>query len=271
MVGRTEKVINEWNSIAESDWYMGYRTDEVINSIINNPRSAFHNTTWEVIVDNIPKLNGKKVCVPSSGDNRAVFAFAAMGANVISCDICEKQLFYANEIAVKNNLKVDFIVQDTMKLSEIKTEGYDLVYTSEGVHVWINDLMSMYRNIHRILKKGGTYINYEIHPFTRPFAYDDGKPKGKEIIIQKPYEITDPFEDGMNFHWRLQDIINAISNSEFTIKRLEEMYDEKDKGHFWFYEKERSIMTQSKIDEYYDWKINPLAALPQWFTICATK
>ena len=158
-----------------------------------------------------------------------------------------------------------------MKLSEIKTEEYDFVYTSEGVHVWINDLVSMYENIYRVLKKVGVYINYEIHPFTRPFAYDDGKPKGKDIIIQKPYEMTGPFDEGITFHWRLQDIINAISNSGLSVKRLEEMHDEKDKGHFWFYEKERSTMSQSEIDEYYDWKSNPLAALPQWFTVYAIK
>jgi len=129
----------------------------------------------------------------------------------------------------------------------------------------------MYDNIYRILKQGGVYINYEIHPFCRPFDYNDGKPEGKEIIIQKPYEQTGPFNDGVEYHWRMQDFINAVATSGLKIKHIEEMHDEKDKGHFWFYEDKRAVMTQDEIDFYYNWKENPLAAIPQWFTICAIK
>lgn len=268
---RMERVINEWNQDSDSEWYMSYRTDEVIQNIINNPVSVFHNTTWKIIKKAFPTLKNKKICVPSSGDNRAVFAFAVLGAKVTSCDICEKQLKYAQEIANKNDLDINFIVQDTMKISDIKSNEYDFVYTSEGVHVWINDLNSMYCNIARVLKVGGVYINYEIHPFTRPFAYEDGRPKDKNIIIQKPYNMTGPFDEGVTYHWRMQDIFNAVSSAGLTVKHLEEMQDEKDKGHFWFYEKERANMTQNEIDEYFDWHKNPLSALPQWFTLYAIK
>jgi len=55
------------------------------------------------------------------------------------------------------------------------------------------------------------------------------------------------------------------------ISHLEEMHDEKDKGHFWFFKDKRNKMTAEEIDEYYDWHVNPLAALPQGFSICAVK
>lgn len=266
-----QKVKEEWNTIADSDWYMSYRKEDVIRKILQEPKSAFHEKTWEVINASFPSLKDRKILVPSSGDNRAVFAFAALGANVVSCDICEKQLQYAKEIADKNDLNIQFKVQDTMKLPEIASNMYDLVYTSEGVHVWISRLSEMYQNIARVLKKDGIYINYEIHPFTRPFAYDDGKPEGKEVIVQKDYEMTGSFEDGITYHWRLQDILNAICDSGLTIRRLEEMHDEKDKGHFWFYEEERKQMTKEEIAAYYDIVKNPLSALPQWFTVCCVK
>ena len=271
MNSHTDKVLDEWNKISNSDWYMSYRTDEVIHNILKDPSSAFHRTTWELIQKSFPSLNGKKICVPSSGDNRAVFAFASLGAHVTSCDICEQQLKYANEIAKKNLLEIDFVVQDTMKLQDIESNEYDLVYTSEGVHVWIDDLNSMYQNIYRILKMGGVYINYEIHPFTRPFAYDDGKPDGRTIKIQKTYDITGPFDDGTTYHWRMQDLLNAVTEQGLSIKRMEEMHDEEDKGHFWFYEYERVKMTQDEIQAFYDYKKNPLAALPQWFSLYAVK
>lgn len=266
-----QKIIAEWNEIASSDQYRYYHCDEVIQGILRDPSSAFHRATWFVISSAFPSLQGMKICVPSSGDNRAVFAFAAMGSEVTSCDICQAQLDHANEVSTKNHLAIDFVQQDTMKLSDIPSDTYDFVYTSEGVHVWINDLQSMYQNIYRILKHGGKYINFEIHPFTRPFAYDDGKPEGREVKIQKPYSMTGPFDDGTTFHWRMSDILNAVTNAGFTIKRLEEMTDEKDRGHFWFYENERINMTKEEIDTYYNFEKNPLSALPQWFTLYAIK
>ncbi|HBL84745.1 MAG: hypothetical protein A2Y17_01855 [Clostridiales bacterium GWF2_38_85] len=210
---RIKKVIEEWNETADSDWYMSDRTDEVITSIVNDPSTAFHRTTWEMIKAAFSDLKGKKICVPSSGDNKAVFAFAALGANVVSCDICERQLQHAQRIANKYNLDIEFIVQNTMELTDIKSGEFDFVYTSEGVHVWINDLPSMYKNIFRILKKGGMYINFEIHPFGRPFAYDDEKPMDKKIVIRKTYDETGPFFNGIEHHWRMQDLLNAISSS----------------------------------------------------------
>lgn len=271
MSERLQKVKDEWNQISESDWYMSYRKDEVIQEIIKNPKSVFHRKTWEVIQDVYPNLEGLKILVPSSGDNRAVFAFAALGAEVVSCDICEKQLHFASEIAKKNSLNISFLVQNTMKLSDIESESYDLVYTSEGVHVWIDNLKEMYSNIARVLKNEGFYINYEIHPFTRPFAYDDGKPEGKDIVVLKDYETVGPFDDEMTYHWRMQDILNSICDAGLRLSRLEEMHDEKDKGHFWFYEEERKKMTAAEIETYYDIKTNPLSGLPQWFTLCCRK
>jgi SAM-dependent methyltransferase len=158
-----------------------------------------------------------------------------------------------------------------MKLTDIKDDEYDLVYTSEGVHVWIHDLRSMYHNISRILKIGGTYINFEIHPFTRPFVYDDGKPDNLNIKVEKPYDMTGPFDEGVTYHWRLQDILNAVASSHLRIEQIEEINDDRQKGHFLFYEDVRAKMNKEEINRYYDWNVNPYAALPQWFTLCAKK
>lgn len=271
MSDRLKKVVDEWNKISDSEWYMSYRQDKVINEILSNPKNIFHEKTWEIIRQNLPNLEGKKVLVPSSGDNRAVFAFAALGADVTSCDICEKQLIYAKKIAEVKNLSIKFQVEDTMKLESIPSNEFDLVYTSEGVFVWIDDLNGMFQNIFRVLKNGGLYINFEIHPFTRPFAYDDGRPNGKEIRIRNDYNSIGPFSDGTEFHWRMQDILNSLCNSGIVLKHLEEMHDEHEKGHFWFYEEEREKMSKNEIDSYYDIVKNPLSALPQWFSVCGQK
>ncbi|MCL2519218.1 MAG: class I SAM-dependent methyltransferase, partial [Oscillospiraceae bacterium] len=100
-------------------------------------------------------VKGKKVLVPSSGDNKAVFGFHLLGAQVTSCDLAENQLKNAKIIADKYNWDIEFICQDSMKLELIKDGEYDLVYTSNGAHIWIGDLLGMYTNFHRVLKDGG--------------------------------------------------------------------------------------------------------------------
>lgn len=260
-----EKIKNFWNQRSDN-YYSELGIDERILKIIKNPESEFHHTTYSLIKEAFPNFEGKKICVPSSGGNEAVFAFHLMGAKVTSVDISIKQMENAVTIAKNNNWDIEFICDDTMKLCKIKSDEYDFVYTSEGVHVWINDLNSMYENIHRILKCNGTYIMYEIHPFSRPFEDNTDK-----IIVKKPYDSTGPFGEVPNYHWRMQDIMNAIISSGLNIKHIEEMYAEYYDSYWFHSSEERDSMSNEEIDKLYDWNSNPLAALPAWLSILARK
>ena len=68
-----------WNDGA-TKYSAALHSDTFMKRIIDNPANAFHHTTWELIQTYVPNLQGKKICVPSSGDNHAVFAFAMLGA-----------------------------------------------------------------------------------------------------------------------------------------------------------------------------------------------
>ncbi|GGD84386.1 class I SAM-dependent methyltransferase [Paenibacillus nasutitermitis] len=257
---------HNWNQWSET-WYRRYRTDEAISKIINRPESAFHPAVFAMIKNAFPDLHGKRVCVPSSGDNHAVFAFHLMGANVTSCDISEKQLENSSVIAQKQGWNIEFICADTMKLDSIKSDAFDFVYTSNGVHVWINDLHAMYQNIYRILKNNGSYIMFDIHPFMRPF----GIQAAEKINVVKPYDSTGPFGEVPTFKWRIQDIMNAITSSSLCVSHMEEMYAED--GSFWVDESKEdgASLSKQELDELCNWQSNPLAALPQWLSIHAVK
>lgn len=265
-----EKNRKDWNSYSEK-WSAFNHSEKILRPVLDDPAKAFHKKTWELIQSYLPDLRGKRVCVPSSGDNLAVFAFALSGAAVTSCDISENQLAHARQVAVREGLgdAIEFVCADTMKLEGIPDGGYDLVYTSNGVHVWLNDLPSMYANVNRILKKGGLNIVYEIHPHLRPFD--------EELKIIKPYDATGPFEDEttVNFHWRLQDIMNAMMHSGMRLEHFEEMFDEKDyERPFWL--KTEDIInglraSREEVDRMYDWRENPSMALPHWICLVGRK
>lgn len=259
-----------WNNGAAA--YSAFNhSEKMMKHILEKPENAFHHTTWEIISRYIPNMQGKKVCVPSSGDNHAVFAFARMGATVTSCDIAENQLANAEHIAKQFawGKNIEFRCEDTVKLAGIADSAYDFVYTSNGVHVWIDDLPGMYRNIQRIAKPGGIYIMYEIHPFLRPF--------GDDLKVVKPYDMTGPFESDIEttFAWRIMDIMNAMLDAGLAVKHIEEMFAEKDYNWpFWISYQDIAngvTVAPEEIDRMHDWRANPVAALPNWLCIAAQK
>ena len=260
-------IADDWSEESDNhpDWIF-YRTDEYIRKIIDNPYSIFHPTLANVIKDIFPDLHGKRVCVPSSGDNRAVFAFHLLGAKVTSSDISVRQLANAEATAKKYGWDIEFILDNTMTLEKIEEGAYDWVFTSNGVHVWIDDLMAMYKSIYKILNTTGVYTMCELHPIDRPIDDCFG-----ELKIRKPYGEIGPYFDGVNYHWRTQDYVNAIAEAGLSITHMEEFFDSSENGCYWFSELKRTSMTKDEINRYYDWRINPQAALPQWLSICAMK
>ena len=110
---------------------------------------------------------------------------------------------------------------------------------------------------------------YEIHPFLRPF--DDN------LKVEKPYDRTGPFESDIEitFAWRVMDILNAMLDSGLAVKHMEEMFAEKDYDWpFWISYSDRVkgvTATPEEVDRMHDWRNNPMAALPNWISIVATK
>jgi SAM-dependent methyltransferase len=225
-----------WNN--RSDNYFG-DIQLGIDIIQKNAERAFPAKVWQMISRAFADLRGKRVLVPSSGDNIAVFGFHLLGAVVTSCDLAERQLFNAKKIADEHGWDIKFIQQNSMDLDGIPDAEYDLVYTSNGVHVWINDLPKMYQNFNRVLKQGGQLIMFETHPFIRPFdtsyAVDS---KDWKFVVKKPYGETGPFHFGetTEFGWRIQDIFNSAFGAGFVMQQMEEFHTEAGDWDIWFYD-----------------------------------
>ena len=253
-----ERITKWWDEKATS-YYPIHRTKEVIGGIIENPKRSFHPVTYELIRKYIPDLFGKRVLVPSSGDNHAVYSFHLMGAQVTSADISQCQIDGAASVALQHGWDIEFVRDNTMVLEKLSDNDYDFVYTSNGVHVWISNLKSMYERIYRVLKKSGIYIMYDIHPFMRPFEYVDGE----QPRIIKPYTEVVP-----HYHWRMQDLLNTMIQSGFRILQIEEMSPED--GRYWDASYDLPI-SDTESARLCDWRQNPMAALPQLLSVCIQK
>ena len=259
------KVIEYWNN-SSNKWYEN--ADYYVDKIVENPKIAFPPSVFSFIERSFPSLKGLYICVPSSGDNTAVFAFYLLGAHVCSVDISENQIKNAKRIADERNWDIKFVCDNSISLSKINSDTFDLVYTSNGAHVWIPDLTSMYRNFNRILNDKGAYIFFETHPMIRPFDNS-----GTEIKIVKHYKETGPFPEsgGIEYAWRIQDFINSLVHSGFEIMEMSEFHSSASDFIKYDYIYDSEEDRKKDNGRLYDWRQNPWAALPQCLALWLKK
>ena len=259
---------NYWDNCANK-WYAKNKPNH--EAVKENPQLGFPAAVYPLIRKYLGDLNNKKVLVPSSGDNVAAFGFHLLGAKVTSCDLSENQIYNAKKIAQANNWDIEFIVQDTMNLDKINGNEYDLIYTSNGTHVWISDMPCMYKNIHRVLKQSGYNIFFETHPMSRPFDSTT-----YEVKINKHYsDVRIQANDTTpNYLWRTQDFVNSIAASGFTIIEMQEFHSQREDlpSHNYLHISSEDAEGKSNWPgDTYDWKNNPWAALPQCLCLCSQK
>ena len=252
-----------WNANAQA-WRQLRDQDKLWRRCPTQPECAFAGGALEMIRDLVGELRGKEVCVIGSGDNYAAFALAGLGANVTSTDISEQQLEVAAERAEQLGLEIRFVCADASDLATVAGGAFDLVCSSNGFFVWIAEPLRVLSEVHRVLQVGGYYIFYDVHPFLRPW-----KDQIWPIQMQKPYFETGPFTSDQGgrsvyeFHWTLQDILNALVEAGLSLRRMAE--SPAADARFW---QDHSYLPGTD-ESLLDWRRNPRAGLPVWLTVAA--
>ena len=252
-----------WNEVAE--WWERLEEEGGLwQRCPSQPDLAFAGGALGLVREVAGTMSGKDVCVVGSGDNHAAFALAGMGANVTSVDISERRLAVASKRAEHLGLSITFVQADAADLNPIGNTEFDLVFSSNGFFVWIADPLAVFSEIHRVLRPGGHYVFYDIHPFQRPW-----KDQVMPIEVAKPYWETGPFEDeedgAFEFNWTLADILNPLATSGFILRRILE--SPADDSRFW---QDYSHLPGTD-DSLLNWNLNPRAALPAWLTLALRK
>lgn len=251
-----------WNEMA-GDWEDRLNREGLWRRCHKEPGLAFDGGALETIRELIGPIRGKDVCVIGSGDNLAAYALAGLGARVTSTDISEERLKLASERAEILGLSIDFVRSDAANLESLPDSGFDLVCSTNGFFVWIDDLQGVFSEVERILKSGGAYVFYDIHPFTRPW-----KEQAAPIEMAKSYWDTGPFqgteEDSFEHHWTLADLLNPLAQAGLVLKKVVES-PARDAA-FWHGSDEIADAGDSLLD----WRTHPRAGLPVWLTVAAS-
>jgi ubiquinone/menaquinone biosynthesis C-methylase UbiE len=254
-----------WDAMAP-DWQALRDQDLLWRQCPQQPELAFEGEALAMIRHYVGDLHGKRTCVVGSGDNYAAFALAGIGARVTSTDISAQQLAVARTRAEQLGLDITFVRADAIILDGIGEEEFDLVCSSNGFFVWIAEPGRVFQQVQRVLRPGGFYIFYDIHPFLRPW-----KDQTTPLEMERPYTATGPFEcegsgqTNYQFHWRISDLINPLLDSGLILRKLVESPAKN--ARFW----EGISYTPVTDPGLLDWQNNPRAGLPAWLTVVAQK
>lgn len=113
-----------------------------------------------------PELKNAKVLCLASGGGQQGPILAAAGAEVTVFDNSTRQLAQDEMVAQRDNLKIKTIQGDMRDLSCFENGSFDFIVHPCSNHC-VNDVETVWKEVYRVLKKGGTMIS----GFTNPILY----------------------------------------------------------------------------------------------------
>jgi 2-polyprenyl-3-methyl-5-hydroxy-6-metoxy-1,4-benzoquinol methylase len=144
-----------------------------------------------LILDEIGDVSGKRLLHLQCHFGLDTLSFARMGALATGLDFSPKAIAAAEKLAREARLDARFICARVDEAQEAAGTGYDIVFTSWGVLMWLPDLAVWAANIASCLAPGGTFYLAEGHPIT--WTFEDESPRIEENFrIVRSYFLEGP-------------------------------------------------------------------------------
>ena len=190
---------------------------------------------YEPMISLIGDVKGLKLLdTCCSSDAWQTYSWHNLGAKVTACDIAPKAIEIVRKNAETMGFDIECIVADMQKLEPIADGQFDIVFASYPIYV--QDIFEACRNWHRVLKKGGKLLWSADHPILDCIEEDD---TGVHITrdYNQPGTIWNESWGGTGASenycglpwveniWRISDLLNAVCDAGFCIKKVHETYD----------------------------------------------
>jgi ubiquinone/menaquinone biosynthesis C-methylase UbiE len=130
---------------------------------------AGKSTLKPVEVSELGDVKGKSILHLQCHFGLDTLSLARSGAEVTGVDLSGEAITVAQNLSKELNIPAEFICSDVYQLPEVLDKKYDIVFTSYGVLVWLNNLNKWADVVAHFLKPGGTFYIVEFHPFTNMF------------------------------------------------------------------------------------------------------
>jgi SAM-dependent methyltransferase len=190
-----------------------------------------------IIENELGDISGKTVIHLQCNVGVDSILLARKGAIVTGVDLVPDNIFYAKKMSGELGINnIEFIESDIMELKEKHNKKYDMVFTSEGVLIWLPDLNKWAETIKHLLNENGALYVLDSHPFY--LAFDEEKLKENKLEIKYPYFVRKPdcsdtiggyaseTKKAETYEWmyKVSDIINSLAKAGLTIEYFNE-YD----------------------------------------------
>ncbi|MBK8583098.1 MAG: class I SAM-dependent methyltransferase [Flavobacteriales bacterium] len=159
-------------------------------------------------------------------------SLARMGAKVTGLDLSDVAIAEARKLALRADMKAEFIEANVLDLQPALAGRFDIVFTSYGVVGWLPEMGKWARNIARYLKPGGKLVLVEFHPavwmFNNSFTEMTYSYFNREVIeeTEKSTYADGTAEINLKSHgWNhaLAETITALLDAGLRIDRFEEL------------------------------------------------
>ncbi|MBA3323273.1 MAG: methyltransferase domain-containing protein [Pyrinomonadaceae bacterium] len=112
----------------------------------------------------IGPVSGQRVLELGCGGAQCSIAFAKQGATVIAVDIAASEIEFAKELAGRNKVAIEFHQRDVADLAPIASSSQNIVFSAFAFN-YVDDLLSSFKEVYRVLKDGGIFVWSVGHPF----------------------------------------------------------------------------------------------------------
>lgn len=139
-------------------------------------------------------LRGKRVlCLAGAGGLQAPL-LACAGAEVTVLDLSERMLEKDREVAAREGLDIRLEHGNMCDLSRFADASFDLVFNPPSLF-YVPDVNPVFREVHRVLKPGGTFIMVSSNPIAYVCDWDEAAGCYK-AVNRMPYCSADHPDQG---------------------------------------------------------------------------
>ncbi len=180
-------------------------------------------------------LAGKDVAQLSCNNGRELISCKKAGAGrCAGFDIADKFVLQGRELARAGGAEVEFVRSSVYDIPERYDGSFDLVYVTIGALGWLRDLKAYFAVVRRLLRPGGYYFLYEMHPVLDMFDAPTGLEVKHSYFRTTPY-VEEAAPDYLDksavveatsywFHHKLSDVIGGCLGAGLELRLFEE-YD----------------------------------------------
>ena len=194
---------------------------------------ANESTVSQTQLQELGEIKGKTLIHLQCNTGADTISLARMGAKVTGVDLVPENIHYARKLVADLGINdARFIESNVLEIMEKHHEKYDIVYTTEGVLIWLSDLYLWARNVRHLLADDGFLYVLDGHPFFLVWDED----KLPELIVKYPYFRKSADKAGWiggyaaaprqatNYSWMytIGEIVNALSQAGMHIEWFHE-------------------------------------------------